>query len=37
VFKNNYVKRISENFNVQYRAEFFNDLNHPNFTVPILP
>jgi hypothetical protein len=34
VFKNN---RISERFNVQFRAEVFNILNHPNFTVPTLP
>ena len=31
VFKNNYIKRVSESFNVQFRAEFFNILNHPNF------
>jgi hypothetical protein len=37
VFKNNYVKRISENFNVQFRAEFFNILNHSNFAVPVAP
>jgi hypothetical protein len=34
VFKNNYVKRISEAFNVQFRAEFFNILNHANFGPP---
>ena len=34
LFKNNSIKRISENFNVQFRAEFFNVLNHPNFGVP---
>jgi len=34
VFKNNRIKRISENFNVQFRAEMFNILNHPNFGVP---
>jgi hypothetical protein len=37
LFKNNYVKRISESFNVQFRAEFFNILNHANFAVPIAP
>jgi outer membrane receptor protein involved in Fe transport len=31
VFKNNYLKRVSESFNVQFRAELFNILNHPNF------
>lgn len=34
VYKNNYVKRISEDFNVQFRAEFFNVLNHANFGPP---
>jgi hypothetical protein len=34
VFKNTRIKRISENFNVQFRAEIFNILNHPNFGVP---
>jgi hypothetical protein len=34
VFKNNSIKRISENFTVQFRAEFFNVLNHANFGVP---
>jgi len=29
--KNTYVKRISESFNVQFRAEFFNILNRANF------
>jgi hypothetical protein len=37
IFKNNYVKRISENFNAQFRAEFFNILNHANFALPITP
>ena len=37
VFKNNPVKKISENFNVQFRAEFFNILNRANFAVPITP
>lgn len=35
VFKNNYIKRVSENFNVQFRAEFFNVLNHASFLPPI--
>jgi hypothetical protein len=34
VFKNNPVKRISESFNVQFRAEFFNILNRANFASP---
>jgi hypothetical protein len=34
IFKNNRVKRISENFNVQFRVEMFNILNHPNFAPP---
>ena len=37
VFKNNPVKRISESFNVQFRAEIFNILNHANFAVPVTP
>jgi len=37
VFKNNYIKKISENFNVQFRAEIFNILNHANFAPPIVP
>ena len=34
VFKNNRIRRISEDFNVQFRAEFFNILNHANFSSP---
>jgi hypothetical protein len=34
LFKNNSIKRISENFNVQFRAEFFNVLNRANFALP---
>lgn len=34
LFKNFKVTRISEAFNMQFRAEFFNVLNHPNFTAP---
>ncbi len=37
VFKNNPVRRISETFNVQFRAEVFNILNRANFAVPITP
>lgn len=37
VFKNNYIKRISEKFNIQFRAEMFNILNHPNFAPPSNP
>jgi len=37
VFKNNPVKRISESFNAQFRAEFFNILNRANFAVPVTP
>ena len=37
VFKNNYFKSISERFNVQFRAEIFNILNHPNFAPPVTP
>ena len=34
-FKNNYIPRISETFNIQFRAEFFNIFNHPNFQSPV--
>jgi hypothetical protein len=34
VFKNFRVRRISENFNVQFRMEMFNILNHANFAPP---
>ena len=34
LFKNNYVKRISEAFNIQLRAEVFNIANHTNFNPP---
>jgi len=37
VFKNNYIRKISEKFNVQFRAEVFNILNHPMFASPITP
>ncbi len=35
IFKNNYVKRISDTFNAQFRAEFFNVLNRANFAPPL--
>jgi hypothetical protein len=34
LFKNNPIKRISEQFNVQFRMEIFNSLNHSNFNPP---
>ena len=34
VFKNNYVRRISESFNAQFRAEIFNIFNRANFGSP---
>jgi len=37
IFKNNHIKRISESFNAQFRAEFFNILNHANFHTPVVP
>ena len=37
VFKNNHIRKISETFNVQLRAELFNILNRANFAPPVLP
>jgi hypothetical protein len=36
LFKNNYIRAISENFNAQFRLEIFNILNRANFAIPIL-
>jgi Carboxypeptidase regulatory-like domain/TonB-dependent Receptor Plug Domain/TonB dependent receptor len=35
LFKNTAIKRISDTFNVQIRAEFFNVLNHAAFLTPV--
>jgi len=35
VIRNFAVRKISESFNVQFRAEFFNILNHANFAPPL--
>ena len=35
VIKNTRISRISETFNVQFRAEFFNILNRANFAPPL--
>ena len=37
IFKNNPIMRISESFNVQFRAEVFNILNRANFLPPTTP
>jgi hypothetical protein len=37
VFKNNYIRKVSESFNVQFRAEIFNILNRANFALPVSP
>lgn len=35
VYKNFPIRKISESFNVQFRAELFNIFNHANFAPPI--
>ena len=35
LYKNIPIKRVSEDFNVQFRAEFFNILNRANFLPPL--
>jgi len=35
VYKNFAVRKVSEAFSVQFRAEFFNILNHANFAPPL--
>src|SRR6266446_7892765 len=35
LFKNNHIKKISDTFNVQFRTELFNILNHANFAPPL--
>jgi hypothetical protein len=37
LIKNTYMKRISETFNAQFRAEVFNILNRANFALPPAP
>src|SRR5487761_421548 len=37
LFKNIPVRRVSENFNIQFRAEFFDILNRANFAPPVNP
>jgi hypothetical protein len=37
VFKNIPIRRISESFSIQFRAEMFNIINHANFSLPIEP
>jgi hypothetical protein len=34
IYKDSYIKRLSENFHIQFRAEAFNILNRANFSPP---
>jgi hypothetical protein len=36
LYKNNYIPRISETFNVLLRFEFFNVFNHTSLGFPVL-
>ena len=33
--KDSIIRRISDRFNVQFRVDFFNLVNHPNFAPPL--
>jgi len=35
LYKNNYIKKLSESFNAQFRFEAFNLFNRPNFAPPV--
>lgn len=35
LIKNTHIPRISESFNVQFRAEMFNVFNHPSGQAPV--
>jgi hypothetical protein len=35
LIKNTHIRKISDAFNAQFRAEFFNALNRPNFAPPL--
>jgi hypothetical protein len=35
MLKNTKITRVSEDFNIQFRADFFNVLNRANFTAPV--
>ena len=35
LIKDNYIKRISDRFNAQFRVEAFNSLNRANFAPPL--